>query len=870
MKKMILVVMLCLFGLSRISTAEGPSAAPVAAPAATVAPATTGSLGTTSAAGTNSPAAPVSGLPPVTGEKGAAPLLPGETAPPAPQSKEGNQAGANEGASAAETTGASKTGNAAEMSSLEKSMSADGEAEMAKPQPFTVGRLSQFGYKFFRDSSAFAPVADVPVGPDYTVGPGDTLIVTAWGSLEGTWTQEVNRSGEITLPKIGPINVWGVSFARLPEVIRGNLSRVYRDFQLNVTMGKLRLMKVYLVGEVSSPGDYNISSLSTVINALAAAGGPTKNGSLRSIQVLRGGKVVEIVDLYDFFLKGDKSRDIRLQPGDTVRVPIIGRIAGIGGNVRRPAIFELKHERSLKDLIELGGGFNPTGYLNRIQISRVEAHSKKLAADFSLDPKLTGKELDEMTKKIAIQDQDLVKVFPIDVTLRDTVRLDGYVLRPGAYAIKPGMRVKDLIGMDNLLPESYQETIEITRLIPPDFHPEKMYVSLERAMQGSEHDNILLNEFDSVKVFSRWEMQEMPKVRINGEVQKPGAYRLYANMSLRDLIYAAGNVKKTAYLKSAEITRSIISKEGVQSHVLNVDLDEALKANPSDNVLLENMDEVVVRRIPEWSEETDRYVTLRGEFRFPGVYPILKGEKLSSVIRRAGGYTPRAYLKGAKFTRRSVAELQQKNVDEVLAKAEDNILEKQGKLSSAATSKEELEATKLTLEGLQKNIQRLKSAKAEGRVSIALTPLERLQKSTYDLDLMAGDTLVVPQSSGTVMVYGEVYSPTNLVQRPGKDVAYYLRKAGGPTSSANEDEIYVIKVDGTVISKAQSGLGISWDEDARSWSFGSFKSATLDPGDTIVVPQELEKIAWMREIKDIATILGQIALTAGVVIAAGL
>jgi protein involved in polysaccharide export with SLBB domain len=756
------------------------------------------------------------------------------------------------------------------MSSLEKSMSADGEAEMAKPQPFTVGRLSQFGYNFFRESSAFAPVADAPVGPDYVVGPGDTLVITAWGSVEGSWSQEVNRSGEITLPRVGSINVWGIPFAKVPDVIRANLARIYRDFQINVTMGKLRLMKVYLVGEVSSPGDYNISSLSTVINALAAAGGPTKNGSLRSIQVLRGGKVTETVDLYDFFLKGDKSRDIRLQPGDTVRVPIIGKVAGIGGNVRRPAIFELKNERNLKELIELGGGFNPSGYLNRIQVSRIEAHNKKLAADFSLDPKLSEKELGDMTKKIAIQDQDLVKVFPIDVTLRDSVRLDGYVLRPGVYALKPGMRVKDLIGKDNLLPESYPDTIEITRLTPPDFHPEKMYVSLDRAMQGNEQDNLLLREFDSIKLFSRWEMQEMPTVRISGEVQKPGAFRLYANMSLRDLIYAAGNVKKTAYLKSAEITRSIISKEGVQTNIINVDLDEALKANPSENVLLENMDEVVVRRIPDWSEETDRYVTLRGEFRFPGTYPIIKGEKLSSVIRRAGGFTPRAYLKGTKFTRRSVAEIQQKRMDEIIAITEDNTAKKQAELASTATSKEELEATKATLDVLQKNIQRLKTAKAEGRVSIALTSLDSLQKSSYDLELMAGDTLEIPQSSGTVMVFGEVYSPTAVVQRPGKDVAYYLRKAGGPTSNANKDEIYVIKADGTVISKAQSGSGISWDEDARRWSFGSFNSTALDPGDTVVVPQELEKIAWMREIKDIATIIGQIALTAGVLVAAGL
>ena len=757
-----------------------------------------------------------------------------------------------------------------EMSSLEKAAAADEVMEGMKPQPFRLGKLEQFGYSFFGKPGSFAPLLDVPVGPGYLVGPGDTLIVTTSGSLEGIFTLEVNRSGEITLPKVGAVRVWGVPFSNISEVIRSNLSRSFVNPQVNVTMGKLKLVKVYIIGEVAAPGDYDVSSLSTVINALIAAGGPTKNGSLRAIQVKRGGELVETVDLYEFLLKGDKTHDIRLQSGDIIYVPLLGPTAGIGGNVKRPAIYELTTEKTLKDLLELAGGFNPSGYLHRLQISRLEAHDKRLVADFSIDPKISGKELEEMTAGITIQDHDIVKIFPIDVTVRNHVRLEGYVLRPGPYAFKPGMRVRDLIGPDNLLPEHYPNNLEITRLVPPDLHPEMLYVNLDRAMQGEESDNILLNEFDVVQVFSRWEMEEMPKVRIGGEVHKPGAYRVMENMKLRDLVLISGNVKKTAFLGSAEITRTEIGKTGVTSHIINVDLDEALKGNPKDNILLADMDEVVIRRLPDWKEETDRYVTLNGEVRFPGTYPILKGEKLSSAIKRAGGYTDKAYLKGGKFTRRIVAEIQQKRMDEVIERTQNDIAQKQAELASVAASKEELEATKSALEGLTKSLEKLKSVKAEGRVSIALAPLEELQKTSSDLELMGGDTLSIPQSSNAVIVLGEVYSPTTVIHTPGMKVDHYLKKAGGPTSEAEEDEMYIIRADGTVESRKSTSFGMHWDNDGKNWTFGGFNAITLDPGDTLVVPQKLEKIAWMREIKDIAYIIGQIALTAGVIIAAGL
>ena len=841
MKKKILAGLFCLLLLSQPAFAEDPATTPgsVAAPAAGTA--------------TSSVTAPLSGLASAIQAKGASYSPIGAEAPADAQLKSAT-------AEAAAREAGEAPGTAETMSPEEISMSAEDD-DVSKPRPFKIGKLTQFGYSFFRQPVAFAPVADAPVGPDYIVGPGDTLILTVWGSLEATLPLEVNRSGEITLPRVGNVRVWGVPYSKLPEVIREALLKTYRTVNLNVTMGKLRLMKVYVVGEINAPGAYDISALSTVINALAAAGGPSKQGTLRSIQVLREGKIVETVDLYDFFLKGDKTRDIRLHPGDTINVPMHGRLVGIAGNVRKPAIYEFLKESTLKDLFELAGGVPPSSYLQRIQISRVMANDKKLVADFNFDTTLSGKTLDQMSGAVALQDMDIVKVFPIDFKVRDHVKLDGYVLRPGGYALKPDMRVKDLIGADNLLPEYYPETIEITRLVGPDFHPVKIYLNLDQALKGSEKDNILLHEFDTVRIFSRWEMEEIPKVTISGDVQKPGAYRIFSEMTLRDLVFASGNLKKTAYLMNAEITRSVINKSGVKSHLINVDLDEALKGNPKDNVVLQNFDEVVIRRVPEWKEETDRYVTLSGQVRFPGAYPILRGEKLSSVIGRAGGYTERAYLKAAKFTRKLTQEIQQKRMDEVIIRTEQELSRKQQELTSVASSKEELEATRATIEGMRVSLEKLKLAKAEGRISLQLTPVNELKKSPYDLELQGGDALEIPQSSNSIMVFGEVYSPTTVVQVPRGTVGAYLKDAGGPTTNADDGEMYVVRADGKVVSKREMSSFVF---------FNSFMSMELDAGDTIVVPQRIERVAWMRDLKDIAFIIGQTALAAGVLIAAGL
>ena len=754
-----------------------------------------------------------------------------------------------------------KGGATVELSEVERSMSEESQTDLAGAQSFAIKGVSQFGYSFFRGGvDGFAPLTDVPVGSDYVVGTGDRIVMTSWGSIEGTYELDVNRNGEITLPKVGTVKVQGVGFGQLPALLTSSLGRVFRDFQISVSLGRVRLMKVYLVGDVAAPGDYTISSFSTVINALSAAGGPTKSGSLRNIQIKRGGGVAETVDLYDFFLKGDKSRDIRLHSGDTVFVPHIGMVAGIAGNVRRPAIYELKDEKTLKDLIDLASGINPTGYLQRLQVNRVDPHNKRVVADYNIDPKSPGNSLEKLAAGVLIQDLDLIKVFHIDNTLRGFVRLNGYVLRPGDYALRPGMKVSDLLTSDNMLPEYADGSAELVRLFPPDFHPEISYFNPAKALAGDPAHNLELKEFDRIRILSRWELEEMPQVRIHGEVQKPGDYRLMRNMTVRDLILQAGNPKLTAYLVSAELIRTRHDGVMVTSSSVTVNLGEALKGNPKENMLLEPLDELIVKRIPNWLEETERYAVIKGEVLFPGTYPLFKGEHLSDLIRRAGGFTDKSYLFGAKFTRQSVRKLQQERLEEVISRMEKNIGIKEQELAAAATTTEEVAATKLTVDGLKAAMEKIKNAKVEGRVALRLEPLDKMRQSPYDLELMGGDTLDIPQSTMAVTVLGEVANATSTIWLPGKDVSYYLDMAGGPTDGAETGEMYVIMADGNVRGKMS-------DDMFSLFRSGGFMSTKLHPGDTVIVPQKLERISWMKELKDITQILANLAVSAGVPLA---
>lgn len=723
--------------------------------------------------------------------------------------------------------------------------------------------LKQFGYDLFISAvSSFAPVTDVPVGPDYVVGPGDSFIISLWGRVEAGFSVIVDRNGEITLPKIGTLKVWGLSFSELKKYLSREFSKHYKGFYMNVVMGKLRTIRVFVVGEAVTPGSYTLSSLSTVYNALFAAGGPSKRGSMRNIQLIRNNIVVKIIDLYDFLLKGDKSEDERLQSGDTIFIPVIGPVAGITGNVKRLAIYEIKRSMVLEELIDLAGGVTPVGYLQRVQVERIEAHQRKVVADFDISESFKAKDLN---LKTPLQDGDLVKIFPILPTTQKVVYLEGCVKRPGGYEFKEGMKLLDLIpSFDHLLPEPYIDYADIIRLVPPDFHPETISFNLGRLLKGDNSQNIELKEHDRVTIYSRGTLKELPQVTIAGELQRAGKYRLLENMRVKDLIYDAGNLKRSAYLQEAEITRLIKTEIGVRSKIININLGEALKENPEHNILLEEDDYLFVRQIPEWY--IDKTIILKGEVKFPGTYSSSKGERLSSVIERAGGFTEYAYLRGAFFTRESAKRAQEERLRGFIDRLEEDMLRSQMRLAEAAISEAEAKSLEQSLTVKRELLKKTRVAQATGRVVIVLDSLDKYRGSKYDLELEDGDTLTIPPIPWTVNVLGSVYNPTSIVYTKGRMVDFYLNKVGGPTPDAEEGEMYIVKADGSVVSKTQKGkFGISWDPEESRWVSGGFLSARIELGDTILVPSKLTRIVWKRELMDWTTVLYQIAVTAGVI-----
>lgn len=724
--------------------------------------------------------------------------------------------------------------------------------------------LKQFGYDFFRNSPQLSQAVDsLPAGDEYLVGPGDVLKLTIWGAVNAQQDLQVDRNGEVLIPKVGSVKVWGLTFAKAKETINSAIGRYFRNYEMNLSMGRLRTIQVYVVGEVEAPGSYPVSSMATVINALAAAGGPSRNGSLRAVRVTRPGQAPQPVDLYEMLLSGDRSKDVRLQNGDTIFVPVIGPVAAVAGEVRRPAIYELLGTTTLPELLQMAGGLSATAYTGRIQVERLADNHARIVQDYSP----AAGQLEQSLAKVEMRDRDMVKVFPVQAATRQVVSLKGNIQRPGEYQFKPDMRLTDLIPSTQLLlPESYLDAVEITRLSPPDYRKELLTANLRSALAGNAADNILLQEQDTIKVFSRWEMEEKPKVAVNGAVVNPGVYEYQHGMAVRDLVAAGGSPKRNAYLDQAELSRISVHGDKAEHKRIQLDLGKALAGDPQHNLSLQPDDVLIVRSVANWQDATNTFVRLKGEVRFPGVYTVARGEKLSSVIARAGGYTENAYLFGAKFTRRSVQQQQQKRMDEIIVRTEKDIMQKQASLTAMAASKEELEATKTALDGLLKSLEQMRRIKAEGRVVMRLAQLDEFTKSSYDIELEGGDEVEIPQRPGVVHVLGQVYNQTSFVYLP--DTAYvgdYLAKAGGPTREAEEDEIYIIKADGSVFSRQQSSFGIHWNDDSKSWSFGSFMASPLMPGDTVVVPQKIERVAWMRELKDITQILANIAVAAGTV-----
>ena len=506
----------------------------------------------------------------------------------------------------------------------------------------------RFGMEVFRNT-ANDPQAipmDLPVGPDYVIGPGDGLEIDLWGGVSQRLFRVVDREGRVSLPEAGPLLVSGRNLGEAQQAVQQMLRTQYRDISADISLSRLRTVRVYVVGDVAEPGAYDISSLSTPLNALFAAGGVTPRGSLRALKHFRGKQLVEEVDAYDLLLHGVRSDMRRLENGDTLLVPALGPQVTVDGMVRRPAIYELHGESSLADVLELAGGILPTATLRHIEVQRVEAHEKRTMLSLDLSP---GGDADSAKKQLdafKINDGDQVHIFPIAPYNEDSIYIQGHILRPGRYSYKQGMSLSDLIGSyKDLLPEPAPHYAEIVRLNPPDFHPsvESFDLSAALANPGSAPK---LQPLDTVRVFSRYDFEPAPEVWIGGEVREPGKYRTSGQVHLRDVVYQAGGVTQDAWLDSAQLFRT--QPDGSMK-ILSVDLHEALAGNPVDNIVIQPRDRLLVHRNPTRVDPPT--VFIKGEVAKPGRYPLTTNMRVEDLVRVAGGLKRSAYTESADLSR---------------------------------------------------------------------------------------------------------------------------------------------------------------------------------------------------------------------------
>ncbi len=675
-------------------------------------------------------------------------------------------------------------------------------------------KLRQFGYDTFQGELAGGNVtSESGVPGTYPLGPGDELILNAPLSTEEL-RAVVDRNGKIFLPGRGLISVAGMTLDQFQTMMRGG-----KGSQVSVRIGRLRSMTVYLSGRVARPGSYTVNALSTVTTLLQMAGGVSKNGSLRQVQIRRGGKTVATFDVYDFLLKGSSSGNLRLEAGDIVFVPNIGPQVAVAGTVRQPAIYEIKPGTTAAEAIALSGGMLPQAFTERVQLQRVAPN--------------TGREIRTMdftqaaAQGTSVKDGDLILIDGVLDRVENGVTLKGNVERPGWYEIKSGTRVSDVIGaLSELKTESYFDYAQIEREVGEDRHIEIIPFNLGKALAKDVSADPILQARDSITVFSLEEFRNVPEVEIHGAVMRPGKYRLYPNMRLAELISLAGGMLPEADRQSAELTRTQVIDSYVKSNRFQLSPAAAIRGAEQDNMSLAKDDVVLIHKVPNFHKTWT--VEIAGEVMRPGTYSILEGETLSQLLERAGGFTPRAYPAGASFTRESVKTLQQMQMQTLADRIEQSLTSLQFKETDNAKM-----ATSMAAQ--QELVKRLRNTEATGRIVVELDNPNRMRAEDHDMVLSNGDKLYVPSRNDTISVLGAVYSPNALRHSKGMTVAQYLNEAGGATSVGDMNNLYVIRADGKV--HALSNYREGW------WIFRKgLMSSQLNPGDTIIVP---EKVEWV-------------------------
>nr|WP_206007801.1 SLBB domain-containing protein [Pseudoalteromonas sp. C8] len=778
------------------------------------------------------------------------------------------------------------------------------DEERFKPK---IDELKPYGYELFAgEPTTFMPSENAAVPDTYIVGPGDQLKINFYGKESESFEVIVDREGRISIPDLSPVEVTGLTFAEIKELIKVKVEQEVIGVKAFVSLGQLRSMRILVLGEAYKPGSYSVSSLTTVSHALFVSGGVSDIASLRNIQVKRAGKIVANFDLYDLLIKGDSSNDIVLKPGDVVFIPSVGAQVTVEGAVKRPAIFELKKGESAKQLLAMAGGLKPNAYAKNAVVERFNFDRKEvLSVDFS-KPQIN----------YIPQDGDRIRFNSVSSQYQNSISLIGAVARPGNYQWHQGKRISDVLKSirGDLLPQADLSYGLVIREINVNGDIEAHQFDVAQAIIKNPENNLQLKANDKIVVFSRFEEKEaeqsalanmalsqeqqeqqqkaeqwhkfeqkefekyigvnqedeelvlednkiltiaeiskrkakeeedqelkpedyalfsrhnllapiiakfkqqasvqqaMQLVEISGNVTFPGIYPLMIGGEVKDLITAAGGLLESAYVKQAEITR-IVASDGSKIEHLRFDLESAMKGDLQSNITLQSKDSINVFAIPNWQENVK--VELKGELKFPGTYTIRRGETLTELLERAGGFSQFAEQKAAVFTRTSIKEQEQKQLARLSTELRRDIASKsfQNSVSSSTLSYEEMNML----------LNDLASVEAVGRLVIDL-PL--IVNNQQNLVLQDGDTLYVPSKRDSISVIGEVNYSTSHLYKSGVSVDDYIALSGGLKERAAEDRIYIIKANGSVKIPSTGG-----------W-FAANNAEQLEPGDTIVIPMD--------------------------------
>jgi polysaccharide biosynthesis/export protein len=694
--------------------------------------------------------------------------------------------------------------------------------------------LPVFGASFFVDAAnSLATVENVPVSSDYTLGTGDEVLIRAWGAIDADFRAVVDRNGQVNLPKVGAVTVAGVRASELERHLRAQIGRLYTNFNLSVALGQLRGVKVFVVGPARVPGVYTVSSQGTMLSAVVAAGGPGPNGSMRRVQLKRNGVLVSELDIYDFLVQGDKSKDVQLIAGDVVVFLPAGPRVALSGALDVPGIYELKAaQESLREVLRYAGGAAVLTNPHQVLVERIDA-SRTPAARYVEEIRL-----DEAGLQRPLRDGDVLTLLPISPQFANAVTLKGHVAQPLRYAFKPGMRIRDLIPSKDAL-------------VTPDFYRRKNL--LVQSLDDEEPDEEVLADGSS---------RPTSRNATNGTLRRSAAER--ARRTEDRNITERAKKAPAALFDELNWDYAVIERlnADLSTQVIPFNLGKAvLMGDEASNIELMAGDVVTVysqkdMKVPV-AKQT-RLVSVEGEVGAPGVYQLLPGETLPQLIARAGGFTPQAYVYGLEFTREETRKRQRENLAEAMARLE-ALAATQGARDAANRRDDAADrSAAVNAAATQAQLTRLSRVQPTGRIALELEPGDTLA-SLPTVPLDHADRIVVPARPGFITVAGAVVNNNALLWKPNRTVGDYLRQAG-LDEAAEKSNMFVLRADGTVMHAGD-----------RRGFFGSrsIESQVVQPGDAIVVPTQLDFETWgralVRNLKDFSQIFYQFGLGAAAI-----